>query len=660
MAIVKMNKLSVIGMISEKEDLIKTLMDLGVVEISSNAGKLQDEEWAKLVEKDGDEERVSLMEKELSRVDNALGVLQKHGGLKAPLFTSRRPMTRKEFNSLSRKEKTYAKQTQELLDLNDKFNAATVDINQATAQISALEPWLTYDVPLEIVSTDELRVRLAEFPPVVDLEALSDALEEAGCTSLVNEVSRDKLMCYASIAYFKADEEKALEILKESGFTVPGIVDTKGTPAECTEKYKTMLVDLAAKKEDILSQIKERTSYKEDLEFYHDLLTIRRDEYKIRGNMMNTEKTFTFDGWFPVATLDLVRKALKKFTCVYEYSEPSEDDEIPVILNDRRFFEPMQFITGLYSLPNAREVDPTAIFTMFYIVFFGMMFADVGYGLILFAATLFAIKHYKLYEGATYQLMRVLNYCGISSAVFGVLFGSYFGDLITVVGKQFFDADIVIKPLWLNPTESSMTLLIVSCALGVLHLFVGMGIKAYEQIKAGDVLGAVNDNFVWYVIVLGLVLWLFGAKVVPWGPVAGKWMTIVGFAAAIIIPIFMNKGVGKAIGLWNIYSGVTGNLSDILSYSRLLGLGLASASIAQVVNFLASLVGHGGAGIILFILVELLGHALNFAINALGSFVHSARLQYVEFFGRFFEGGGEAFKPFGKDTKYVRIIEEGK
>lgn len=660
MAIVKMNKLSVIGMNSEKDALIKALMDLGVVEISSSTNKLQDENWAELVEKDGDEENVSLYDKELGRVENALAVLEKHGGIKKPLFISRKPMTRKEFDRLSEKEKAYAEQTQEILELNDRFNTATVDSNQATAQIAALGPWLGYDAPLEITSTGETCIRLAEFPPVIDLNALAESLEEAGCPCLIDEISRDKLMCYASVAYFKADEEKALEILKNSGFTAPGIIDTEGTPARCKEKYEQLLIDLAAEKEDILSQIKEKASYKGDLEFYHDLLTIRRDESKIRGNMLNTEKTFTFDGWFPVATLDLVRKALKKFTCVYEYSEPTEEDEIPVVLNDRRFFEPMQFITGLYSLPNAREVDPTAIFTMFYIVFFGMMFADVGYGIILFAATLFAIKHYKLYEGATYQLMRVLNYCGISSALFGVLFGSYFGDLITVIGKQYFGADITIKPLWLNPAESSMTLLVVSCALGVIHLFVGMGIKAYEQIKAGDILGAINDNFVWYVIVLGLIMWLFGARVAPWGPVAGKWMTIVGFAGALIVPVFQNKGAGKALGLWNIYSGVTGNLSDILSYSRLLGLGLASASIAEVVNFLASLVGHGGAGIILFIIVELLGHTLNFAINALGSFVHSARLQYVEFFGRFFEGGGEAFKPFCKDTKYVRIIEEGK
>lgn len=187
-----------------------------------------------------------------------------------------------------------------------------------------------------------------------------------------------------------------------------------------------------------------------------------------------------------------------------------------------------------------------------------------------------------------------------------------------------------------------------------------MGIKAYEQIKAGKIMEAINDNFVWYMIVLGAILWLFGAQISDGAITAGKYMFLAGIAGAIIIPIFINKGAEKALGIWNIYGGVTGNLSDILSYSRLLGLGLASASIAQVVNFLATLGGHGIGAVILFVIVEVIGHTFNFAINALGAFVHSCRLQYVEFFGKFFEGGGTEFRPFEKNTKYIRIIEEGK
>lgn len=660
MAIVKMNKLSVIGMNADKQELIKSLMDLGIIEITSTAEKLQDDDWMDLVTKDGDEESVAATDKELVRVVNALGVLDKFTKTKKPLFVARRAITKSEFEEKSRHEAKFRTETQELNHLSERYNHATVEENQATAQIQALTPWLAYDMPLEINTTDRLNIKLGVFPPDADIEGLSSRLEEEGYPNVITELGRDKQQCYTSVALFREDEDAALEILKTAGFTNPGLVYSNGTVEENIRKCEKTLEELSGRKEEILEQIQSKASYREDLEFYHDMLTVKRDESKVRGNMLNTEMAFTFDGWVPVEDKQRVENTLNKYICWYEFNEPTDEDVIPVRMKHDKFHEPMEFITGLYSLPSAREVDPTAIFTLFYIVFFGMMFADVGYGIILFVATLFAIKHYKLYEGGTYQLMKVLNYCGVSSAVFGVLFGSYFGDLVKVIGETYLGKEIIIKPLWLDPVSSSMTLLIISCALGVLHLFVGMGIKAYEQIKAGDVLGAINDNFVWYVVVLGLVMWLFGGTVAPWGPTVGKWMTIAGFAGAIIIPIFQNQGIGKALGLWNIYSGVTGNLSDILSYSRLLGLGLASASIAQVVNFLASLVGHGPAGIVLFIIVELLGHTLNFAINALGSFVHSARLQYVEFFGRFFEGGGESFVPFGKDTKYVRIIEEGK
>ena len=662
MAIVKMNKLSVIGMIAEKQDLIKSLMDLGIIEITGATDKLQDEDWAGLVTKDGDEDNVAVQDKELTRAANALEVLDKYTKSKKPLFVTRKAITRSEFDEKCTGESKFRKETDELLTLNDRYNQATVQENQATAQIQALTPWLSYDYPLERQSTDHVSIKLGVFPPDADLVALSAKLEEEGYANEITELNRDKQQCYSSVLLFKSDEEQALEILKLSGFTNPGLTYSAGTVAENIKACEEQLALLSGKKEEILKQIQDKACYKEDLEFYHDMLTIKRDEGKIRSSMLNTEKTFTFDGWVPVADKERVERALNKYTCWYEFNEPADDDVIPVQMKHNKFNEPMEFITSLYSLPSAREVDPTSIFTMFYIVFFGMMFADVGYGVILFVATLFAIKHYKLYEGGVYQLMKVLNYCGVSSAVFGVLFGSYFGDLVAVVSDMYLGKEVVIRPLWLDPVGSSMTLLVISCALGVIHLFVGMGIKAYEQIKDGDVLGAINDNFVWYVVVIGLVMWLFGGRVAAWGPTVGKWMTIAGFAGAIIIPIFQNKGIGKALGLWNIYSGVTGNLSDILSYSRLLGLGLASASIAQVVNFLASLVGggRGVVGVILFIVIEIFGHLLNFAINALGSFVHSARLQYVEFFGRFFEGGGVPFAPFGKETKYVRIIEEGK
>lgn len=660
MAIVKMNKLSVIGMNEEKQDLLRDLMDLGVVEVSGVTDKLQDEEWKDLVVKDGDEEHVSEYDRQLTQIQSALSIIAQYGKIKKPLFAMRRTVSAEDNAKLRKKEDVFEKEEQEVLGLNDRLSEAFATENSCSTQIVSLTPWTAYGLPLEMTETERLKLRLGVVPPVTDVAAIGEDLAGADCASEVTELGRDNEQCYVSLWYFKEDEDKVMDVVKKYGYTGAGIADLKGTVSENIDRMTAKIAELAETKASLEAQIADKAAYKEDLEFYHDMIAVRRDESKVRGNLLTTEQSFTFDGWVPVAVKEKVEKVLSKYTCWHEFAEPTEDDDIPVVLNNNSFVTPMEFITKMYSLPNAREVDPTSIFTFFYIMFFGIMFADIGYGLILFFVTTFAIKKYHLNEGGASQLVKLLSYCGISSAIWGVLFGGCFGDLFSVIAKTFFGSDFAIKPLWLDPVKSSMTFLVFACGFGVVHLFVGMGIKAYEQIKKGKILDAINDNFLWYMIVAGVILWLFGGRISAGAPAIGKWMTIIGLAGAIVLPIFMNKGAGKAIGLWNIYSGVTGNLSDILSYSRLLGLGLASTSIATVINFLATLGGKGFVGILMFVLVEIIGHVFNFAINALGAFVHSCRLQYVEFFGRFFEGGGREFEPFRKDTKYVRIVEEEK
>ena len=203
-----------------------------------------------------------------------------------------------------------------------------------------------------------------------------------------------------------------------------------------------------------------------------------------------------------------------------------------------------------------------------------------------------------------------------------------------------------------------MTLLIFSLALGIIHIFVGMGIKAYMQIKEGHWFDAVCDEGFWYFTILGLIAWLGGSFVSPALPKIGMWLTIIGAAGLLLTGGRHNKGFGKITGgLSNLYN-ITSYMSDILSYARLLALGLATGVIAQVVNTLGSLFGGGIGGVIALIIIFLLGHTLNLAINVLGAFIHSSRLQYVEFFGKFYEDGGEPFNPFRKKTKYIKIEQE--
>jgi len=208
------------------------------------------------------------------------------------------------------------------------------------------------------------------------------------------------------------------------------------------------------------------------------------------------------------------------------------------------------------------------------------------------------------------------------------------------------------------PIDDPITLLGFCLILGVVHLFIGMGMNAYIAFRDGRPLDAIFDVFAWYLVILGLPLWYVGTTSNVLLSQVGMIMAILGAGTILLTGGRKKKGLGKITGGLGAIYGITGYLSDILSYSRLLALGLATGVIASVVNTMGSLAGGGFFGAIILVIVVIFGHTFNFAINALGAFVHSCRLQYVEFFGKFFEGGGIAFQPLKKNTKYVDIVNE--
>ncbi len=374
--------------------------------------------------------------------------------------------------------------------------------------------------------------------------------------------------------------------------------------------------------------------------------------------MLKTDTTFYIEGWVPEECRENVEHVLSKFECWNEITKPEEGEQYPIMLQNGSFVQPFESITELYSLPSSSNVDPTSYMAPFYCIFFGLMLADVGYGIIMAIGCYAVLKKFSL-EGTMQKMLKMFFYCGISTAFWGVMFGSWFGDAVPAAAKLLFNSDFTLKPVWINPMEQPMTLLIFSFIFGVIHLFVGMGIQAHILIRDGKKIDAVFDIGFWYGFIIGIALMLFGNSIIPGSGKIGTWMTII-FAIGLVLTQGRSKTgiVSKLIsGVLSLYN-ITSYLSDILSYSRLLALGLATGVVSSVVSILGSMGGRNIFGFILFFAVLLIGHVFNFAINALGAFVHAARLQYVEFFGKFYEGGGEAFNPLAKKTKYNRIIKE--
>ena len=630
-------------------------MDLGIVEISSQDAKLTDQEWVSYVKKDGNENEVSNYDAKISKISEVLSSIEKYDISKKPFFVTRKTVSAREYeDALSNNIKT-EENVARVLDLIKALYELISEENKIETAILSLNPWKGNEMPLEIWETKYTSILIGVIPTIADVERLKADLEQKTDSYYLNIVGSDKDQHYMSIVCLIKEKEEINDILKQYGFNAVQFKDVTGTAAENIVQYEAKLKELAVKKEAIEKNITEYVIYKEEIQLLHDHLVIERDKNKILSNMLKTETTFYIEGWIPEERKEQVQLVLDRYQCWHEVTVPEEGEETPIALKNNSFAQPFESVTELYSLPSASNIDATPFMAPFYFIFFGLMLADVGYGIIMSVVCYVVLKKFEL-EGTLRKMLKMFFYCGISTVFWGVMFGSWFGDAFTAIANVIFNKEFIIKPIWINPIEEPMVLLISSFIFGVIHLFFGMGLKAYMMIRDGHALDALFDIGFWYGFIIGIAMWLFGNTVLPGSGAIGKWMTII-FALGLVLTQgrekkgILSKLLGGVLSLYNI----TSYLSDILSYSRLLALGLATGVISSVISVLGSLAGGGIFGSILLIVVMIFGHTFNFAINGLGTFVHAARLQYVEFFGKFYEGGGDAFNPLTKKTKYIKI-----
>ena len=658
MAVVEMCKLSVIGLNSSRTPFLHELMRLGAVEINSQEGVVNDEEWMPDIFRTSNSADVSRLEADLSRVSVALDAIGRYDTGKKPLIHTRKEIRRNEFVRYMDETKTATERNvDKAVQAAKSIADAQSEINRLRTVIAGLKPWENLDVPLEMSETEFACMVLGTVSAKTNMSQAVTKVSAEAPSAVVLEISADQQQKYLALISLKEEREKAMEALREYNFSPITLSDGKGKPAELVTAYENQITELEGKikeNEDILGGL---APVRKDIEYLYDSLMMRRDRARIVGDMLSTETVFYFDGWLPKRSREKVEALLRDYKFYYEITEPDPDEEVPILLHNNGVVTAFEGITGMYSLPSRHDVDPTALLAPFYFLFFGLMLSDAAYGIILSVGCAIVLKKYKL-EGTMYRMFKMFFYCGISTFMWGALFGGWFGDFFTVAARTMFGVDFTIPAIWFNPLEEPMTLLIFSLILGGIHIFVGMGVQAYMYIRDGHPLDALFDIGLWYLLLIGLVLFGFGGTLGSAFPVVGKYMAIVGAVGILLTGGRKKKGIGKITGGLGSLYGITSYLSDVLSYSRLLALGLATGVVAQVVNTLGSLAGGGIVGSIVLIVVFLAGTVFNIAINALGAFVHSCRLQYVEFFGKFYTGGGREFRPFERKTKYIKIIEE--
>lgn len=661
MAVVEMRKLTVIGLNSGRTPFLHELMHLGVVEINSQEGMVNDEEWMPDIFRTSNSADVLRLEADIARVSTAIEAINRYDTKKKPLFQVREEIVREDFVDHMNRTKTETEMNVDTAVMCYKQIAeGQNEINRLKGIIAGLKPWENLDLPLQMKETKFSAVILGTVAVKTKLEDLLQTVLEKVPSAVVQQVSADVQQMYISIICLKEERDLAYEALREFAFNPISFGEHKGTPKEAIQNYEIEIEEhqqVIVAKEAILAEL---SVARKNIEYLYDSLNMRRDRAKIVGDMLSTEMVFYFDGWMPKQAQPEVEALLKKYEFYYDLKEPEADEEIPVFLHNDGFSTPFEAVTNMYSLPSRHDVDPTKFLAPFYFIFFGMMLSDAAYGIIMAAGCWYILKKFKL-EGMTYRMIKMFFYCGISTFIWGALFGGWFGDFFTVAAKTLFDVDLVIKPIWFDPMAEPMKLLIFSLILGGIHLFVGMGIQAYMFIRDGHPLDALFDIGLWYVLLIGLVLFGIGGSVAPVMVTVGKVMSIVGAVGILLTGGRKKKGIfGKITGGLGSLYGITSYLSDVLSYSRLLALGLATGVVAKVINTLGSLAGGGVKGAIVLLLAFVIGTVFNIAINALGAFVHSCRLQYVEFFGKFYTGGGRPFAPFERKTKYIKILKEEK
>lgn len=645
----KMEKIYIYSLSGQSSDIMEDLMRCGALEPAA-AESMIEEEVAKVLLPTPNTD-LSKEEELASRLEECIAALKEFGE-KRGLFYKRPAVSydRLTDDRVLLETIETCRRIEGIIQARDRYQK---DLQKAELLKTSLTPWGALDVKAADFETDSTKLICYILPGVQDMDAVKTAAREKDLYVYVEKISEDEENKYAAALTHRKDEKAVRETFSILGAKefVPG--NLTGTFQENIQQAERRIEELKAQIQAENQKLMQQAGRREELEMAWDAVKVRIDCLSARDQMLHTDKVDVITGWVPANRKDTISGGLEHYACCYEYKEPEKDEDFPVLMKNSKLVAPFSALTEMYSLPNSRSMDSNWAIGLFFFIFFGMMLSDAGYGLLLTIGGLGGAKLLDTGEGGK-RLMTMLGISGISTMFWGLMYGSFFGDAIPKVAEVFFGTSLIL-PKAIDPLTQPMVVLGMSCALGVIHLFIGMGFKAYLMIKRGNIWGAVFDVGFWYIFLIGLPCLILPGKL----KLIGIIMSIAG-AVGLVLTQGREKPTlfGKITsGIMSLYD-VTGYFSDVLSYSRILALGLATGVIASVVNTIGTLTGSGIVGAILFIVIFAAGHALNMAINALGAYVHSARLQYVEFFGKYYESGGRKFDPLRAKTKYVNVMEE--
>ncbi|MDR0404266.1 MAG: V-type ATP synthase subunit I [Oscillospiraceae bacterium] len=660
-------RVSIFGFREDREDILQVLQNMGIVHIDEF-------DFGDDFKKENSSKYKVLVKRVIDELSSTLDIIKIYSPklLKSgpSFFVSRKVISQKECQEIFKGEEQILGLASRIVFLDKQINQKKIDYSRILSKIEAIKPWKRLDVPLAFSETRYTCSLVGSIPKSLDISELSRGFSKNLPDTKnieIKIISSDKNQTCVFIICTKKDKLLVLSYLSELGFAKPQHSFANLIPKEkITELEKSLSflkLEIADFRSEILSAAKNYRGFMFLADFYSD----KYDKYKVVDKLSHTRRVFLLSGYVPERDCKFLKQTLcDKFCIEIDFEELKKDEDAPVILDNPQFVSILEPIVESFSLPKREEIDPTLVMSIFYYILFGLMLSDAAYGFLMVVGCLFALSKFKKASTSFKKSAKMFLFCGISTMFWGIMFGSYFGDAVDVISEKFFDCQISIKPLWFFPIKQPMKLLGFSLGLGILHIFTGLGIKLYSLIKEKRYKDAVFDVVFWYFLVGGAVIYLVSLKMVcnmlvldfvlPEAVgMAGFVVAGTGAAGILITSGRESKGFKRILkGIYKLYN-VTGYMSDILSYSRLLALGLATGVISGVFNVMAGMVSGFAFGPLWFFIVFLAGHSLNMSINIMGAYVHTNRLQFIEFFGKFYEGGGRKFLPFKSNFKYTAI-----
>ncbi|MBR4173157.1 MAG: V-type ATP synthase subunit I, partial [Clostridia bacterium] len=524
----------------------------------------------------------------------------------------------------------------------------------------SLKRFLPLDVPADTQKTRHTLAKTGLLDGEWNEEQIWAKLNEYDISEVYFEVvDATKRQTAIFILYSLSEEEKMAKFFTEINFAVPKNITDK-EPSIRIAEIDAKISKLNEENNALSEKLESYCGRRADLELFYDKMTVRRDKYRALENIGITKNAFFISGYIPEKVGDNLKDdLLQKFTVSVELFEPEDSEDVPVAFQNNAFVAPVEGITSDYSMPSKGDIDPNPVMAFFYYFFFGMMFSDAGYGLLLMIVC-GILGFGNVLEEKKRNSFKMFFYCGVSTTFWGIMYGSFFGDLIATASRTFGAGTLAFSPILVDPVQKPLTLLIMSVAFGTVHILTALAIKFYMTWRSGEKWAAVFDTGFWIIVILGVGVLATGAAFsMPIVTNIGKYLAIGGAVGLVLTQGRSSKNpIMKLLnGILSLYD-ITSIVGDVLSYSRLMALGLATGVIASVINVLGSLGGGSVIGLITFIVISIFGHSLNFAINMLGAYVHTNRLQYVEFYQKFYEGGGRKYNPLGLNTKYYNFRNE--